>query len=206
MLDRATPASPDPRRSAWSTIGQPARTARERILSAATELFCLHGFATTGVDTIAAQSGAAKSTLYKHFASKDKLIEAVLDAEGAAWRAWLFGRLATVEGGPRARLLGLFDVLEDWFSDEHYYGCPFINAISEAPQDEQRARCLAGAHKASLLTWLRSQALELGRDPEALSRVFVVLVDGAIVASQASGDPAFARAAKDSARAYLDSG
>ena len=155
------------------------------------------------MDTIAAQSGAAKSTLYKHFASKEKLIEAVLDAEGAAWRAWLFERLSGIDGGPQARLLGLFDVLEDWFADENYYGCPFINAISEAPQIDERARCLAGAHKAHLLTWLRSQALELGRDPEEVSRVFVVLIDGAIVAAQAARNPVFARSARDAAEAYL---
>ena len=203
MLDRV-PTNPVPGPlSDWSTIGRPARSARERILAAATELFCLHGFATTGVDTIAAQSGAAKSTLYKHFASKEKLIEAVLDAEGAAWRAWLFTRLSAVEGGPQARLLGLFDVLEDWFSDENYYGCPFINAISEAPQLDERTRCLAGTHKAHLLTWLRSQALELGRNPDEVARVFVVLIDGAIVAAQATRDPIFARSARDAAEGYL---
>lgn len=204
MLDDPLPNDVAEGVSPWSTIGRPARSARARILAAATELFCREGYATVGVDTVALRSGAAKSTLYKHFASKDQLIAAVLEAEGAAWRAWFFARLGQVEGGPRSRLLAVFDVLEDWFSDPNYYGCPFLNAISEAACADDRPRELARGHKAPLDTWLRSQALELGRDPDALAQAMVVLIDGAITAAHAARNPGVARSARDVARAYLD--
>lgn len=203
MLDSPDRSQPQPARSPWSLIGKPAETAREKILVTATELFCRQGFEAVGVDTIAHRSGAAKSTLYKHFASKERLIEAVLDAEGAAWRSWFYGELAKVQGGPRAKLLGVFDVLQTWFEDPNFYGCPFLNAISEAACDDERSRQLAQTHKAHLQSWLQGQALEMQRDPTELTRSMVVLIDGAIVAAHAARDATLASAARSVAERYL---
>ena len=115
----------------WSFAARPSKTARERLMRAASYLFCNHGFAATGIDTILARAETAKATLYNHFASKEELIAAVLQAEGETWREWFFGRLAQVEGSARDRLLAVFDVLQDWFADPGFYGCPFINAVAE---------------------------------------------------------------------------
>lgn len=190
----------------WSVATGGADSARGRILSAAAHLFCHHGFSSTGVDTIIARAGTAKATLYKHFPSKEDLISAVLEAEGAAWRRWFFGRLGQVEGPPRARILALFDVLYDWFSDDHFYGCPFINAVAEFDTGDAKIREAADQHKSHLLTWFRANALEMGvASPDELCRALVVLVDGAIVAAQHSRDPSFARVARGLAETYLAS-
>lgn len=181
----------------WSCIGRDAETPRDRILSAATELFCHNGFAATGVDGIALRAGTAKSTLYAHFKSKDNLIEAVLEREGEAWRRWFFGQLNKTAGTPAEKVTHVFDILELWFSDPEFYGCPFINAISESNSQNDRLRAAAAAHKSHLNLWLHAQALEMGMgDPEALVRQMTVLIDGAIVAAQVSRDPGFARVAK----------
>ena len=183
--------------AAWTCRQKPARNARDRILNTATHLFCDEGFAATGVDRIVKESGAAKSTLYANFGSKEGLIEAVLDREGAAWRKWFFGRLGCVAGTPKDRLLALFDVLEDWFRDPLFYGCPFINAIAESSYASDATRDAAKRHKEPLLTWLRGVALELGRsDPDVFAREMVVLIDGAIVAAQSARDASFAASAK----------
>jgi len=181
----------------WSSLGAPVNTARDRILAAAAELFCKNGFAATGIDSVVARSGASKSTLYSHFKSKTDLIEAVLDSEGAAWRRWFFARISETRGTPREKLEGVFDVLEEWFADPDFYGCPFINAIAEATQGDDRMREAARRHKLHLVTWLQGQAVEMGRpDPNRLAREMVVLIDGAIVAAQGARDPSFARSAK----------
>lgn len=204
MYDDAVTSPPEPAPRRWTTIGLPARTARERILNAATDLFCHNGYAAVGVDSIAARSGSAKSTLYKHFGSKDALIEAVLEREGAAWRGWFFRGLSEIKGGPEARLSGVFDILETWFADPGFYGCPFINLLSESPTGDVRARDLAARHKDPLVTWLRGQALELGLDPEDTVRKMVVLIDGVIVAAQATREPAIARSGKGLIAAHLE--
>ena len=54
-------------------------TMKERILEAADRLFYLQGIRAIGVDTIAAEIGISKRTLYNHFPSKDALIAAYLE-------------------------------------------------------------------------------------------------------------------------------
>jgi AcrR family transcriptional regulator len=49
---------------------------KERILETADRLFYLRGIRAVGVDTIAAEIGISKRTLYNHFPSKDALISA----------------------------------------------------------------------------------------------------------------------------------
>jgi AcrR family transcriptional regulator len=66
----------------------PAR--RERILAAAAQLAAGRGFHAVGLADIGAQAGIVGSGIYRHFASKDALLVALLDqvmdrlAEGAA--------------------------------------------------------------------------------------------------------------------------
>lgn len=191
----------------WCYAARPAKTARERILRAASHLFCNHGFAATGVDTIIARAETAKATLYHHFASKEVLIAAVLHAEGETWREWFFGRLAAVEGPARVRMLAVFDVLAEWFADPAFYGCPFINAVAEFDTGNEAVRAAADLHKEHILTWLKAQAIELRVTAEVgeVARSFAVLIDGAIVAAQHKRDASFARTARHLAELYLDS-
>ncbi len=189
---------------AWSSIAAPPANSRDRILSSATELFCKFGFSATGVDTIVAHSGAAKSTMYKHFPSKDHLVGAVLEREGTAWRQWFFARMGAFEGPAPQKLAAVFDVLEDWFRDPHFYGCPFINAIAEGSQNEDIVSTHVQHHKSEMFNWLRALALEVGHaDPSNCARSMVVLIDGAIVAVQTSRDTSFAQVAKSVAMAGL---
>lgn len=180
-------------------------TTPERVLSAASWLFCHYGFQATGVDAIARRAGTAKTSLYKHFGNKDHLMEAVLMREGAAWRSWFFTEMAKVEGSAEDRLLAVFDLLELWVRDPNFFGCPFINALGEFDINNVRLRKLLAAHKTHLNGWIAAQADLIGlRDPNAILAQFTLLIDGAIVAAQASGNPEFARHARDLAALQID--
>src|SRR6478752_3741147 len=61
-------------------------SARGRLLSAATRLFCKNGINATGIDAIINEAGTAKTTLYKLFGSKNNLVHVVLETEGKQWR------------------------------------------------------------------------------------------------------------------------
>lgn len=177
---------------------------RERLLAAAAWLFCHRGFQATGVDAIARRAGTAKTSLYKHFGNKDGLIAAVLEREGAAWRAWFFAEIAKVQGDALTRLLAMFDVLELWFVDPHFFGCPFLNAAGEFDMDNMRLRQVIAAHKSHLNGWIAAQAEILGvRDTAKTVAKFTILMDGAIVATQISGQPGYAGHAKEMARLHL---
>lgn len=180
-------------------------TTPDRVLAAASSLFCHHGFQATGVDAIVRRAGTAKTSLYKHFGTKDRLIEAVLDREGAAWRSWFFSEMAKVGGTAEDRLLAVFDILEIWFRDPHFFGCPFINALGEFDVKNARLRKLVAAHKTHLNGWIAAQAEMVGvADPAETVAQFTILIDGAIVAAQASGNPAYARQARALAVLLLD--
>lgn len=56
-----------------------AEETKAAILDAATELFTMQGWATTGMRQVARLAGVAVETLYSHYSSKRALLEAVVD-------------------------------------------------------------------------------------------------------------------------------
>lgn len=52
---------------------------REHILAVAAEAFALEGYGITSMSSIATRLGGSKATLYKYFASKEELFEAVME-------------------------------------------------------------------------------------------------------------------------------
>lgn len=163
--------------------------ARERILSAATRLFCQHGINAVGVDAVVAEAATAKATLYKTFGSKERLVEAVLEREGAQWRDWFLGELLKGEATPLTRLRRIFPVLREWFGDAHFFGCPFINAVAEHDKRDDRLRQIALAHKKVVLETIARLAAEAGaRDPDGTAHQIGLLIDGAIVAAMITED------------------
>src|ERR1043165_8845319 len=114
--------------------GASRASARERLLAAADELFYKEGVRTVGIDRVIEHAGVAKASLYTSFGSKEELVRAYLQlrVEGRVRR--ITQRIATVED-PRARILGVFDVLAEAVADPSYRGCAFINASAEGPRD-----------------------------------------------------------------------
>ena len=51
---------------------------RKYIINKSTELFNKYGFHATSIDVIVAETGIAKTTLYRHFKTKEDLIVSVL--------------------------------------------------------------------------------------------------------------------------------
>ena len=97
--------------------------ARERILETAYDLFSRSGTRAVGVDTIIAESGVAKMTLYRNFASKDDLILEFLRQRDERWtRAWLQAEVERARGRPGARMLAIFDVFGEWFAARRLRG------------------------------------------------------------------------------------
>src|ERR1700709_127446 len=102
----------------------PAKEAmHERILDTAGRLFYGQGIRAVGVDTIAAEIGISKRTLYNYFPSKDALITAYLGRRALP--------RAASDRPPLEQIFGVFDWLEKWFASNSFRGCPFVNAVAE---------------------------------------------------------------------------
>jgi len=180
------------------------RSARERLLAAADELFYEEGVHTVGIDRVIERAGVAKATLYNAFGSKDELIRAYLTRRHAVQRERITSALATRYETPRERLLGVFDVLGEAAAEPGFRGCAFINASAESPPGGVVEE-VADASRA----WLQSLFVELARaagaaDPTLLARQLVLLYDGASVGARMDHDPGAANAARAVARVLLD--
>jgi len=169
---------------------------KERILETADRLFYLRGIRAVGVDTIAAEIGISKRTLYNHFPSKDALISAYL--------ARRFIAVPPSDKPPVEQILGTFDSLERRFGSRNFRGCPFVNAVAELGTEDDAVRKIAIAFKESRRLWFRDLLMQLEvADADALATQLVLLVDGSIAQDLVRNDPSMARAAKEAARVLL---
>src|ERR1700716_2575477 len=182
----------------------PISSPRDRLIEAATRLFCRYGVNSVGVDAIVEAAGTAKTTLYKVFGSKDGLVEAVLDREGRTWRVWFLAELDGPGGSAADRLARIGPALRQWFSREDYYGCPFINAVGESDKADDRMRTLALAHKKVVLERLTDLCAEAGcRDAPQVAHTLGLIIDGAIVAALVTRNAAVADTAGRGCAAIL---
>lgn len=166
---------------------QMAGTARDQILNTAGRLFFRSGYRAVGVDTIIAESGVAKATLYRYFASKDELIAAYLEEMDRLFWAWFNGAAGTADN-PRDQMKAVFAALEILTSSPACYGCPFLIAATEFPDAEHPGHQIAIRNKGSVRSRLRALSAEAGaRDPELLGDQLLLLMDGAFMAVRLFG-------------------
>ena len=80
------------RKSAVVNVADPPQRAvdvRDRILETASALFYRRGVRAVGVDLVVEEAGVAKTSLYRHFRTKDDLIAAFLHREDEDfWKCW----------------------------------------------------------------------------------------------------------------------
>ena len=164
----------------------PVLDTRERILRTASELFYREGTRAVGVDLIVAKSGVAKTSLYRHFATKDDLIEAFLLREDADfWQHW-DSVAAQHKGAPREELDAQLQWLGDRIARPGYRGCPQINIAAEYADDKHPARKVAVAHKREMRRRLAELARAMRLDePETFALRLGTIIDGALSSGRA---------------------
>jgi AcrR family transcriptional regulator len=158
---------------------------RRRILDTACTLFYQCGVRAVGVDLVVEKAGVAKTSLYRHFGTKDDLIAAFLDREDADfWATW--DRIAGQHADDAAAEL---DAHLGWIGERvgrpNYRGCPQINVAAEFPDIDHPARKIAATHKLEMRQRLTGIARRLGvARPDELAGQLSLLINGAFVSSQ----------------------
>ena len=158
---------------------------RARILDTACRLFYERGVRAVGVDLVVAEAGVAKTSLYRHFGTKDDLIAAFLEREDKDfWGAW--DRVAAAH---KDDALAELDAHLGWIGERvgrpHYRGCPQINVAAEFPERDHPARKVAAAHKHEMRARLKTIADRLRVvHADQLAGQLAVLINGAFVSSQ----------------------
>ena len=177
---------------------------RELLINTAKRLFAEYGFHATGIDRILAEAGVAKKTLYNHFRTKDELIIAVLRQHDSEFRNYFMQQVELRAKAPAERLLAIFDVVENWFAQNNFFGCMFINAVGEYSEEDSPVRDICREYKKLMHAYIVNLALEAGAsDPEALADELALLLEGAIVTAQVSDRSKPAKTAKNIASSLI---
>jgi TetR/AcrR family transcriptional regulator, transcriptional repressor for nem operon len=161
---------------------------RERLASAAAEVFHQQGVERTTLNDIAQAAGVPLGNVYYYFKTKDQLIEAALGAHR--------GRLADLTAqldqlpDPAARLKAL---IAGWVEQRELaarYGCPFGTLATELDKREDGLDQTAAGVLRALIDWAEDQFVQLGRaDAHDLAVELVAAYQGMSVLANALRDP-----------------
>lgn len=162
--------------------------ARERILAASYDLFLERGVWAVGVNEIISASSVAKATFYRHFPSKDDLIEAFFERRQKLFTIGYLTAESERRGTtPREQLLATFEIFDEWFQSPDFTGCPYLRALLEAdPQD--RVGTASRAYLEDIRASVEAAATLMGLvDPDDFARCWLSLMQGTVV-SAVTGD------------------
>lgn len=163
---------------------EPAVSLRDRILDTASNLFYREGVHAVGVDLVVQKSGIAKTSLYRHFGSKDALVAAFLEREDADfWRQW-----EDIADQHRGDPEGALEAYLDWMTlrlgRPGYRGCPQLNVAAELPDPAHPARKVAQLHKDKMRRHLAALADQMGlRHPDQVGAQLALAFDGAFISA-----------------------
>ena len=178
---------------------------RDALVRSALEVFYRDGFHATGMDKLVAETGISKTSMYKHFRTKEEMILAVLRLRDERFRNWFCRRVEEIADTPRGRLLAMFDALHEWFTAPEFRGCMFIKAVAEYQDPEDPIHIQSATHKRMLLEYVEDIAEQAGAtDPGALARQLMLLKEGAIVIAVMQGNGEAANDAKAAAHVLVD--
>lgn len=191
------------------TATERPRPARERLLAAAATRFYADGIVATGIDTITADAGVAKMSLYNNFASKADLVAAYLVARHAEWLDLYRARLAEAGDDPRHRVLAVFDAYTDHAHAGYVHGfrgCGLLNAAAELPAGDP-GRAVVRRHKEEVEAIVAAHLADLLPDDPArvagTAEHLAFLLEGSMARAGLEGDDTRLRHARDLAARLL---
>lgn len=175
--------------------------AREQALDAAEELFYGRGVQSVGMDDVRGASGVSLKRLYQLFPAKEQLVEAYLERRDLRWRARLAEFVRRHED-PEERILAVFDWLEQWFGEDGFRGCAWINSYGELGATSQRVTAQVRSHKRAFRDYLDRLVADAGL-AAALGGQLFLLAEGAMVTAGITRGTEPARQAREAARVLL---
>lgn len=182
-------------------------------LQSALELFWRRGYEATSMADLVDHLGIGRASIYATFGNKHELYLKALDRYGATEGEILVHELSGSGSALDAvRAVVRRFAAESTATETRLTGCFVTNTATElGPHDAAAARRVEQGweHVETLLhsALVRARAqgeLPEDRDPHALARMLLVLMQGMRVVGKASDDPARVRAAAEAALTLLD--
>jgi AcrR family transcriptional regulator len=175
---------------------------RQRVVDAADELFYTRGIRAVGMDDVRTAAGVSLKRLYSLFPGKDSLVLAVLHKRHAMWTDGLSAAVDAADD-PRDKLLAVYDYLAQWFAEDTFRGCGFINAFGELGPTSPEVAAYAREHKRTFQDQLAALVADAGVDP-SLAPQLALLAEGAQTTAAIEGSPDAAAHARRAAQTLID--
>ncbi|MEU9399621.1 TetR/AcrR family transcriptional regulator [Streptomyces sp. SID4985] len=182
-------------------------------LQSALELFWQRGYEATSLTDLVEHLGIGRASIYATFGSKHELYLKAMDRYAETRDPVLLTELSQPGPAlPAVRAVVRRFAAEATAPEGRLNGCFVTNTAAElAPHDPAAARRveISWEHVETLLhsALVRARAqgeLSEDRDPRALARMLLVLLQGVRIVGKASDDPARVRDAAEQALALLD--
>lgn len=178
---------------------------KPQLIEKALVAFNKGGYQAVGMDRLAKETQTSKTSIYKHFATKDDLIIAVLDHRDEKFRNWFVRRVEDLADTPKDQLLAIFNALDEWFNEEDFRSCMFVRAACEFPDANHPVHKATKRHKRLLLTHITGIAEQAGaKDSGALARQILMLKEGAVLAAYIDGPDGVASSARQAAKLLVE--
>jgi AcrR family transcriptional regulator len=159
-------------------------SAAHRILLTAHDLFYQEGIRATGIDKIIAQAGVTKVTFYRHFPSKNDLIKAYLDYRHQLWMDWFVTALERHQQADSVPIMTIVPALAEWFEQDNYRGCAFINALVELDMALPEMSSIVATHKQAMIDVIAQLLPMTEQQQHHQAQAVATLIDGAIIRAQ----------------------
>lgn len=161
---------------------------RERLASAAAQVFHHQGVERTTLSDIAEVAGVPLGNVYYYFKTKDQLVEAAIGSHLAALRA-ATDQLDRIPE-PIDRLKALIGGWIEQRETAARYGCPFGTLATELDKREDGLDQAAADVMRALIGWVEEQFTQLGRaDAHESALSFVAAYQGMAVLTNVLRDP-----------------
>ncbi|MDC4680112.1 TetR/AcrR family transcriptional regulator [Acinetobacter baumannii] len=184
------------------------RTARQKILDAATTLFYNDGITATGINTVTAKADVAKMSLYNNFSSKGELVDAYIAARHQEWLDLYQKRLEKTKTAKEA-ILAVFDAYQDhaeFAYEKGFRGCGLLNAAAEFPANSS-GRNAVRQHKEQVEAIVAEHLNHLLKDSQRVSYIasqLAFLLEGSMARAGLEGSSRQLQLARHMAEDILD--
>jgi len=166
-----------------------AQDQRDSIIHSSLELFYRNGIKGTEISQVIERAGVSEPVFNQNFSSKEDLVLAFLHKRHDIWMGWFTKEVEARLARHGAQLEVIADVLQSWFEDPRFRGCAFINTVAEGGNFDSEPFAIAREHKEGLRQFLENIARKLQhREPELTASAAVLVIEGAIVRAQMTGD------------------
>ncbi|MGF1727331.1 TetR/AcrR family transcriptional regulator [Photobacterium nomapromontoriensis] len=156
---------------------------KEHILDVAEELFNMFGYTAVGVDLIRDKAEVSKTSMYRHFGSKNKLIGMVLTRRHQRFEDEL-NAVVSVATGVESKLDAILNWHFTWFRSVNFKGCMFMHALAEFKGLDDEVARQAVQHK----VWLKSLLLSVfepeQQNVEGRTEVMMTFLEGMIIRAE----------------------